>query len=200
MKHEYPSRLRSKRDRTRFDRVVNDLARHDLDADSRVELIVDFVEIDRRIADLNKDVKGGSIATRLSANRALSIATAERRRLHQRLFAGGKRPDEKLPPVAIEAAGLASNAADEAWRRHFHRREFGLPRLANDGTPEMSQAIAEFYREGEDLERRFGRPSWNAMLYANAEEQIAAERAVQKFRNSRWATKQRRTDDRSEAA
>lgn len=194
MKLKCPPRLRSKADRTRFDRVVTDLLRHDLEPESRLELIVDYVEADRRIADLRKDLKGGSIATRLATTRALNVSTAERRRLHQRLFAGGKRPDEKLPPVAVEAAAKATNAADGAWRPHFHRREFGLPRLANDGTPGMAALIADYDREGEELERRFGKPSWNALLYANAEQQIAAERAIQKFKNSRWATKQRRAD------
>ncbi|PBB79076.1 hypothetical protein CK218_22260 [Mesorhizobium sp. WSM3879] len=172
--------------------MVNDLARHDLDPESRIELIVDYVEIDRRIADLRKDANGGTIATRLATTRALNVATAERRRLHQRLFAGARKPDEVLPPVAVEAAAKPSNLADESWRRHYHRRHFGLPTLINDGTPEMDRLIAEYKREGEELRERFGKPSWSALLYASVEEEIEAKRIIAAYNNRQWRTKPRR--------
>lgn len=199
MKPQCPQRLRSKTDRSRFDRIINDLLRHDLDTESRAELVADYVEIDRQIVDLRKDLKGGTIATRLATTRALNVATAERRRLHQRLFAGGRKPEEAVPTVAAEAAAKPSSLAVEEWRRHIHGRHYGKPQLRNDGTPEMTRLIAEFNREHEELTARFGRPSWSAMLYATDEEEIEAKREIEASRNMRWQRKQRRAELGSDA-
>lgn len=170
---QYPSRLRSKADRAIFDRVVRDLARHDLDPSSRLEIITDFCEAERTIASLRRDTKGGTMATRLAATRALNVATAERRRLHQRLFAGGRRPEEALPSVEV-AADAISNDADEAWRVHYQTGR-GL-RLMGDAAMQARVSAHEVERAA--LEARHGPANWMALLYGSAEEQVAADRAI----------------------
>lgn len=174
-KPECPSRLRSKSLRSRWTRVVNDLIRHSLDPVSRAELIADFVELDERMAVLRRDGKGGTVATRLANTRALNVATAERRRLHQRLFAGGKRPEATplpLDEVVTQIASTDGYVADEAWRAHF-RAGKGL--RANSGDRTMAARSSAWQRAGDGIEARHGAPSWAALLYETAEAQAEAE-------------------------
>lgn len=146
-------------------------------------MIADYVEAERTIADLRRETKGGTIATRMAATRALNVATAERRRLHQRLFAGGRRPEE-VPPTIEAVAAVTINDADQAWRLHYHAVVLGIrPQLRSHVSAAEDRRIAEWKREGEALEAKFGPPSWPALLYPTVEAEIEADRALEAYRH-----------------
>ncbi|UCI17029.1 hypothetical protein FJ970_18015 [Mesorhizobium sp. B2-1-8] len=146
-----PPRFKSKRAREHWLRVADDLVRHGLDPSARTELISDFVDAETTIASLRPQAKG-SADVRLAQARALNNAVAERRRLHQRLFAGAKRLEEPLPQVeevVEQIAATDQSDADEAWRDAL------WPAREGGRTP-LDQT---------EIERRFGRPSWAALLH-----------------------------------
>lgn len=175
-----PPRFKSKRDRERWSRVCEDLIAHGLDPRSRTELIADFIDAEQQIAALRPTAQG-SADVRLAQARALTNAKAERRRLHQRLFAGGKRVDEPLPPIETAIAEIVvapASEADEAWRDRFW--------------DEAKRPKRRLPLEEAELEQRYGPPSWAALLYPTVEAQARGERALDSYWNARPTQKKRR--------
>ncbi|WP_271167297.1 hypothetical protein [Hansschlegelia plantiphila] len=82
------------------------MAQNGLEIGPRAELLTDYVGIEARIAAMEKETKSDDGKIRMAAHRAISVATAERRRLHARLFVGGRKPkpDPRAPAEAVEQA------------------------------------------------------------------------------------------------
>jgi hypothetical protein len=132
------------------------------DVDALSDMITAYVLARGRIARLRAEEAD---AVRLGrggpASRALNVALAEQRRLHQSLFGRPNRQDEPSP-TRIELAEEKRQAeGDAAWRLCFREHGFG----------EGSQQDA--------VEANFGPPSWNAILYDTPERQAAAEAAIE---------------------
>ena len=72
--------------------------------------------------------------------------------------------------AAAQAALQAE--ADAAWRAHLKPVEPAQRMIAG------TAAAAEYERQGEALEARYGAPSWNALLYASPEDQAQGERII----------------------
>ncbi|GAA2821517.1 hypothetical protein EDC40_10359 [Aminobacter aminovorans] len=186
---DVPPRFRSKLARERWTRIAEDLIKHGLDASARVELISDYVDAENHITSLRPQSKGTG-DMKLARARALNVATAERRRLHQRLFAGAKRLEEVLPSLEafteVIVAGDQSEA-DAAWRAHF---------LTGKGLIRDASASRDMHRlEAERLEAKYGEPSWNALLYETVQQQAEADRALEAL----WRAKpsqRRRLDEK----
>lgn len=157
---EPPSDL-SRAERKAFRAMLKRLVERGIDPVSRVGLVEDFVRLDARLADLRAAEKKADSGSTLATSRAVNVATAERRRLHDAIFRGAKKPVPKPTPIE-EAAAAGHNEADEAWRARYYR-----------GDRSMSH---------EALEARYGAPSWAALLYRTAAEQIGINRLLDKHR------------------
>jgi hypothetical protein len=159
---EPPSDL-SRAERKAFRNLVKRLVERGIDPVSRAGLVEDFVRLEGRLADLRAAEKQSDSGSTLATSRAVNVATAERRRLHDAIFRGAKKPDPKPTPIE-QAAAAGANVADEAWRARLWRGDHRL--------------------SYEELEARYGRPSWGALLYRTAAEEIGINRLLEKHRPS----------------
>jgi hypothetical protein len=139
----------SRAERKAFRNLVKRLEDRGIDPLARVGLIEDFVRIEARLCDLRK---GEKASHSLAASRAVNVATAERRRLHEAIFRGAKKPAAKVAPEELEDEGA------EAWRAYFHHADRSLTAA--------------------QLERRYGPPGWGPLLHATAAEEAREARLL----------------------
>lgn len=155
-----PPRDLNRAERNAFRTLAQRLAERGIDPIARATLIAEAVRLEARLVDLREAEKRAKNAAKMPAARAVNTATTELRRITVELFRGAAKVDAVVPiEVAAEAI---SNEADEAWRRYFHSRD---RRLSHD-----------------EIEARFGQPSWGALLYRTAAEEIGVKRLLDKYR------------------
>ncbi|ESZ68171.1 hypothetical protein X727_23105 [Mesorhizobium sp. L103C119B0] len=131
-----------------------------VDPIARATLLAEAVRLEARLHGLREAEKQTENSARMAAARAVNTATTELRRITVELFRGAAKVDAVVP---IEVAAAASaNDADDAWRRHMH---WGDKTFTHD-----------------QLEARFGRPSWSAMLYRTEAECVGVNRLLDKYR------------------
>ncbi|MBZ9603956.1 hypothetical protein [Phyllobacterium chamaecytisi] len=149
----------SRGERKIFRTMVKRLVERGIDPVSRAGLVEDYARTEERLKHLRTSEKQADSASKMAVTRAVNVATAERRRLHDAMFRGAGKPAPM--PVAQQAAQERSEA-DEAWRdRHWQR-------VPNP----LSQ---------EELGRRYGRPRMAALLYRSIEEEIGTKRILKKY-------------------
>lgn len=136
-----------------YQKIVAALVTREIDPSSRAHLIEDCVFSESALVALRAQCKSSKGKERLAASRAINTATAERRRIHSALFA-----EDKLQ-VAPPRTGDYSNQfteADKAWIEfRYDARQ----------TNRDKQRAALAKRE-EAIKKKFGAPSWSAVLFA----------------------------------
>ncbi|RWA93627.1 MAG: hypothetical protein E5V95_11655 [Mesorhizobium sp.] len=140
--------------------MAQTVADRGIDPVARASLIAQAVRIEARIPFLREAENQVENGQKMAAMRAHNTAMVELRRLNVEIFRGAARVDAVVP-LAI-AAAANTNDADEAWRRHIHWGDRTLTR--------------------DQLEAKFGRPSWAAMLYRTEAEAIGINRLLDKHR------------------
>jgi hypothetical protein len=166
----------SRAERKAFRNLAKRLVVRGIDPVSRVGLVEDFVRLEGRLADLRAAEKQSDSGSTLATSRAVNMATAERRRLHDAIFRGAKKPDSKPTPIE-QAAAAGANEADETWRAHYAGKG-----LRSNGDAVMQARVDAWMREGFAIRERYGDPSWGALLYRTAAEEIGVSRLVEKYR------------------
>eukprot|EP01035_Chromulina_nebulosa_P012743 gene12743-16984_t len=173
-----PSNDLSRSERKAFRTMVQRLAKLDVDVISRASLIEEFCRLETRLGDLRKAEKAAENGSKMAVSRALNVATAERRRLHEAIHKGvSTRPKtrDERSTAAIETAttDVETNDGDEAWRRHFWPEVYGLPR--------NSRTMAELDAESARLEALYGPPGWGPLLYASAAEEVGVSAILREY-------------------
>jgi hypothetical protein len=158
-KIEPPASL-SRAERRVFRRMVSSLRLVGIDVAARRELLTDFCRLEARLEQLQAQETTAKGKARLAAARAVSVATAERRRLHEALFKGARKllPRPSRAEVVINSdrfSVLDPTDADRGWWR-------GLA----SGTPR------------EELERQYGPPSWLVLTEDSEAAALEAARIV----------------------
>ncbi|HEV2901531.1 MAG TPA: hypothetical protein VGX71_27565 [Pseudaminobacter sp.] len=147
-------------ERKAFRKMTQTVAERGIDPVARASLIAELVRLEGRLSGLREAEKQAQNGDKIKLTRAVNVATAEHRRLHADLFRGAAKVEAIVPLDVAVAASV--NEADEAWRaRLWH----GDHRLSH-----------------EELEARYGRPSWDALLYRTAAEAIGINRLLDKHR------------------
>lgn len=165
----------SKPERKAFRKVAQNLARQGVEPSTRAMLIEELVRLESRLEGLRTAEKQAENASKIAASRALNVATAERRRLHDAVFKGARVLSTEQA-AAGQAGAQGESEADAAWRGFFRsERDRQLP-------PEPA-ARAAMERELKEQEAavtaRFGEASWSALLYATHAEAVEAERIIE---------------------
>jgi hypothetical protein len=104
--------------------MVKTLAARGIDPVARAGLVDEYVRMQSRLADLRKAEKVAETGSKMPASRAVNVATAERRRLHDAIFRGAKQPTRTVTATVRAAAADATDEEDvktKAWRDYFHR-------------------------------------------------------------------------------
>jgi hypothetical protein len=142
----------SKTERRLFDQTVAEMVARGIDPAARIPLLTDYVKLAARIERLSEregDAELGNVAT----SRAVNVATAERRRLHAAIFAGGHV--EPAPSQAEQLEEARRTEADTAWLQFFS------PCIRRDMDAQTRERLEGDSRAWEsDLERKYGEPSW----------------------------------------
>lgn len=141
-----------------FGKLVGQLAERGVDAAQRIDLVADYIRLADRLDELRQQEIAASGPERLAVTRAIAVGVAERRRLHAQVWAGA-RATAPIPTVAEAAAATVQNEADLAWRTFLR----GGCNAAWAHLPPAEAAAARKAHEAA-LEKRFGEPSWAALL------------------------------------
>lgn len=136
----------------------------------RADLIADFVRSETRLKMLREAEKQSENASKLAANRAVTTASAERRRLHDLLYRGAslapRTQKEKVARAIAAAPGsIDTDEKHEAWRDVIWWRARGLPEPA-EGAWEATR-------------RKYGEPGLTPLIYWCIEEETAWKRGAQ---------------------
>ena len=147
-------------ERKAFRKMAQTVADRGIDPIARASLIAQAVRIEARIPFLQEAEKQAENGQKMAAMRAHNTAMVELRRLNVEIFRGAAKVDAVVP---LEVAAAASaNEADDAWRRYFH---------GGDRTFTHEQ-----------LEARYGKPSWYALLYRTEAESVGIKRLLDQYR------------------
>jgi hypothetical protein len=153
----------SVRERQQARRIAKAMRAVGLDPDMRSELLHDYVRSEDRIAGLRAQENTATGASQMVITRALNVAVAERRRLHDSLFKGARRPAPVMPGRS-GARETVESAADVSWREFFRTGQYR--------TPTESTALEA------ELKAAYGAPNWGPLLHDTFAEQLAEERAL----------------------
>lgn len=123
-----PQKLTAAEKRARDD-IIREMKSRGIDPDSRAALLLDYIKLDARISRLSEreaDPELGSI----QVSRAVNVAIAERRRLHDALFAGAAKLEPVEPPPTPEQ--IRDREAYTAWAHFFERLDDWADRSDDD--------------------------------------------------------------------
>ena len=139
-------------ERKAFRSIMKRLTERAIDPITRASLAEQLVRLESRLPGLREAEKAASPDKKLAANRALTAATTEARRLSEALFRGAAR-------VRTEAEPTSEGAAEAAWRGWYWRG--------------VGQHQA--------LEAEHGPPTWAALLYPSKAEEEATKKLLAEF-------------------
>ena len=154
-----PSDL-NRAERKSFRTLAKRLVDRGVDPIARATLLAEAVRLEARLIGLREAEKHAENGAKIPAARAVNTATTELRRITVELFRGAARVDAVVP-IEIAAAESA-NEADEAWRRRLHWGDWTFTH--------------------DELEARFGKPSWPALLYRTEAESVGVKRLLDAHR------------------
>lgn len=159
MTHPEPASDLSRTEKKSFRKMVKTLVDRGIDPETRAGLIDEYVRIESRLADLRATEKQSETGSKMAASRAVNVATAERRRLHDAIFKGAAKVKRTVAAAARDAASETDpDEAVEAWRAYHWKID------RRTGASE--------------LEARYGRCPINAILYASRAEELATKEAL----------------------
>jgi hypothetical protein len=156
--------------------MAQTVAERGIDPVARASIIAELVRLDARLAGLREAENQAENGDKIKLTRAVNVAGAEYRRLHADLFRGAAKVEAVVPIEVAVAASL--NEADEAWRAHYRAGKG----LRSHGDAAMQARVDAWMREGEAIRKRYGGPSWAALLYRTAAEEIGINRLLKKHR------------------
>lgn len=148
-------------ERKSFRILAQRVADRGIDPIARLSLIAEAVRLEARLIGLREAEKTAKTAMKMPAARAVNTATAELRRITVEIYRGAAKVETAVP-IAVQAAANISDA-DDAWRRRIWH-----------GDKSLSEA---------EMIRRYGPPTWAALLYRTAEEAIGVNRLLEKNRH-----------------
>jgi hypothetical protein len=148
-------------ERREYHRILAQLAERGIDPIGRSEMAIDLVRLTTRACELRKEEKTAVGSTRMQLARASTAIAGEIRLLRTKLLGISVKDRDRAPPPPSDGEIEVAAQRDEAtrrWRAYLY-----------DGDRSLSDA---------ELTRRYGEPSWEALLYADQAEEAEGERQV----------------------
>ncbi|WP_242217999.1 hypothetical protein [Shinella zoogloeoides] len=147
-----PSDL-SRGEKKAFRNLVKTLADRGIDPIARAGLVEEYVRTDARLTDLRAAEKQVEKGSKLAASRAVNVATMERRRLHEAIFKGAKKPEKTVAATVHDAAvdkDGEKDARTEAWRKYLYASVRTSSREAIEAAHGPCPLVAILYRSHEE--------------------------------------------------